>query len=238
MSTQHYYNNASLSGEIVAELGLSHEVYGEKFYGTLLKVKRLSDIHDFIPIMLSERLFEKGLSVGDRVTVRGQFRSYNKVEQGKSRLLLTLFVRDMTDYDTSVNANTIEILGFICKPPVYRVTPFMREICDCLIAVNRAYNKSDYIPCIAWGRNARYVRNLSVGEKVWIEGRIQSREYQKKIGEEVFTRTAYEVSVSKVMTGDIASAKASERPSIESYVDYTSQDIPIDISQMAEDSTY
>ncbi|MBO5851276.1 MAG: single-stranded DNA-binding protein, partial [Clostridia bacterium] len=134
-----------------------------------------------------------------------QFRSYNKQVDGKSKLMLTVFVKEVVDDDVYKNPNNIVLSGYICKPPIYRTTPFNREIADVLVAVNRAYNKSDYIPCIALGRNARFVKNLSVGEKIAISGRIQSREYQKKLSEtEVVTLTAYEVSVSKLMAYDNA----------------------------------
>jgi single-stranded DNA-binding protein len=133
----------------------------------------------------------------------GQFRSYNKIEGGKSRLMLTVFVRELLDDVPNKNPNSILLSGYICKPPVYRTTPFNREIADVLIAVNRAYNKSDYIPCIAWGRNARFVKNLGVGDRIAVSGRIQSREYQKKLSEtEIKTMTAYEVSVSKLAAFD------------------------------------
>jgi len=137
------------------------------------------------------------------VTLFGQFRSYNKLVDGKSKLMLTVFVREILDYDEESNPNAIELIGFICKPTIYRTTPFNREICDMLVAVNRAYNKSDYIPCIAWGRNARFVQYLTVGEQVAVYGRIQSREYQKKISDEqVVTKTAFEVSISRIVVGD------------------------------------
>ncbi|MBR2617216.1 MAG: single-stranded DNA-binding protein, partial [Clostridia bacterium] len=140
---------------------------------------------------------------GDRLSAVGQFRSYNKLVDGKSRLMLTVFVRETVEGDKYKNPNNVVLCGYICKPPVYRTTPFHREIADVLVAVNRAYNKSDYIPCIAWGRNARFVKNLTVGERIAVSGRIQSRDYQKKISEtETRTMTAYEVSVSKLAAYD------------------------------------
>ena len=143
--------------------------------------------------------------MGSELCALGQFRSYNKLEEGRSRLMLTVFVREIADASPAKNPNSIVLSGYICKPPVYRTTPFNREIADLLVAVNRAYNKSDYIPCIAWGRNARFVRNLQVGDKIALSGRIQSREYQKKLSEyEVKTMTAYEVSVSKLAAFDSA----------------------------------
>ncbi len=199
-------NKVYIKGEIVTEAKFSHEVYGEGFYEMDVLVKRLSGQADILPVTISERLIESGnLKVGKELSALGQFRSYNKQIDGKSKLMLTVFVREIVDGESSRNPNNIALTGYICKPPVYRTTPFNREIADVLVAVNRAYNKSDYIPCIAWGRNARFVKNLSVGEKIAISGRIQSREYQKKISEdEIVTLTAYEVSVCKLMAYDNA----------------------------------
>ncbi len=143
------------------------------------------------------------MKVGGTICALGQFRSYNKLEGGKSRLMLTVFIRELFDTEPGKNPNSIVLSGYICKPPVYRTTPFNREIADLLIAVNRSYNKSDYIPAIAWGRNARFVSNLTVGDKVALSGRIQSREYQKKQPDDSFlTMTAYEVSISKLAAFD------------------------------------
>lgn len=197
-------NRVFLCGEITNEPKFSHESFSEAFYEIDLKVKRLSEQYDIIPITISDKLITKDMTQGSKLAISGQFRSYNKVEDGKSKLMLTVFVREIIDYNETMNPNIIEISGFICKEPTYRTTPFKREICDVLIAVNRAYNKSDYIPCIAWGRNARYVRNLEIGKKVNLVGRIQSREYQKKteIGE-ILTKIAYEVSINKISDEEI-----------------------------------
>ena len=197
-------NKVFLSGEIVSKPIFSHEVYGEGFYELNLAVQRLSDHNDIIPITVSERLLTNGdFDEGKKVSVKGQFRSYNKVVDGKSKLILTVFVRETFVSDEGMNPNIIELNGYICKEPVYRTTPFNREICDLLLAVNRAYNKSDYLPCIAWGRNARYIKNSPIGQKVFISGRIQSREYQKKLNEnEVLTKTAYEISINKIIIED------------------------------------
>lgn len=197
-------NKVYVMGEIVSEAAFSHEVYGEGFYEFFVKVMRLSGQADILPVTLSERLIKDGmLCKGKSICAAGQFRSYNKIENGKSRLMLTIFIRELLETEEDKNPNSILLSGYICKPPVYRTTPFNREIADVLIAVNRAYNKSDYIPCIAWGRNARFVKNLSVGEKIAVSGRIQSREYQKKISEtETKVMTAYEVSVSKLAAFD------------------------------------
>ena len=156
-----------------------------------------------MPVTVSERIMTESMGVGSHVCALGQFRSYNKLEDGKSRLMLTVFVRELLDEQQGKNPNSIVLSGYVCKPPVYRTTPFNREIADLLIAVNRSYNKSDYIPAIAWGRNARFVRNLAVGDRVALSGRIQSREYQKKQPDESFlTMTAYEVSISKLAAFD------------------------------------
>lgn len=197
---QMYSNTTILCGEVVEEPKYSHQVFGEGFYESTIRVPRLSDQVDIIPFTVSERLLGDGLiEVGQTVTLSGQLRSYNKLCDGKSKLMLTLFVRDILEYDPDRNTNTIDVVGYICKPPVYRMTPFKREICDILLAVNRAYNKSDYLPCITWGRNARFSKDIPVGSKVAVSGRIQSRNYQKTLPDgEVETRVAYEVSVSRI----------------------------------------
>lgn len=197
-------NKVFLKGEVASKPVFSHEVFGEGFYELNLKVKRLSNNYDIIPITVSERLLgDNSFSEGKTVSIKGQFRSYNKVVDNHSKLLLTVFVRELIELDESMNPNIIELSGFICKEPIYRTTPFKREICDVLLAVNRAYNKSDYLPCIAWGRNARYVKNIKIGQKVSIIGRIQSREYQKKVNEtESLIKTAYEISISKIRIDD------------------------------------
>ena len=197
-------NKVYICGEIVSEATFSHEVYGEGFYEFFVKVMRLSGQADILPVTISERLIKGGeLKVGSMLSAVGQFRSYNKLEGGKSRLMLTVFVRELAHPAGDRNPNSVVLSGYICKPPVYRTTPFNREIADLLLAVNRAYNKSDYIPCIAWGRNARFVQNLKVGDRVALSGRIQSREYTKRLSEtEAVTMTAYEVSISKLAAFD------------------------------------
>lgn len=205
MLTENLTNNneVQLCGTVESELVFSHEVYGEGFYQFTLDVPRLSDISDKINITVSERLLQDmSINIGETVAIIGQFRSYNNYTDSGNRLILTVFARDIQQVpgiEGGKNPNHIFLNGFLCKKPVYRTTPFGREITDILIAVNRAYNKSDYIPCIAWGRNARFSSALEVGENVKIWGRIQSREYQKKIDEEnVITKTAYEISISKM----------------------------------------
>ncbi len=195
-------NEVFLTGTVDSELTYSHEVYGEGFYSFFIKIFRLSNMFDRINVTVSERLIKDlDLYEGCEISVAGQFRSYNNYSQEGNKLILTVFARDISagNSDSEKNPNQIFLNGFLCKPPVYRTTPFGREITDLLLAVNRAYNKSDYIPCIAWGRNARFSSTLNVGDNIKIWGRIQSREYQKKISEtESITKTAYEISVSKM----------------------------------------
>ena len=195
-------NQAAVIGTIEDEFVFNHEIYAEKFYTCTVRVPRLSGTSDDIRVMVSERLIMDGeYNVGDMVEVTGQFRSYNSYENGDNRLVLTVFAKDIMHYEEAdnKNPNTLYLNGFICKEPVYRTTPFGREITDLLLAVNRSYNKSDYIPIIAWGRNARFAKNLNVGDNVKIWGRIQSRTYQKRISEEeTITKTAYEVSTNRI----------------------------------------
>ena len=208
-------NQANVIGTIETGFERSHEIYGETFYQFTLKVSRLSGAFDFLKIIVSERLLSgETFSVGDRVEITGQFRSYNSYDSKTNKLILSVFVKEIihTD-DEQKNPNQIYLNGFICKEPVYRTTPFGREITDLLLAVNRTYNKSDYIPIIAWGRNARYTKSLSVGDNVKIWGRIQSRTYQKRLSDdEVITKTAYEVSINRleVVNSDIEIPSAVE----------------------------
>jgi len=196
-----------LIGKVASEKKVSHEIYGERFYTFNLEVPRLSEISDMIPITISERLItETNLEIGTKVVIEGQFRSYNGYENEKSKLILTVFAKDIKiaeelespegENRKEPNSNEVVLNGYICKKPIYRQTPFGREIADILLAVNRTYNKSDYIPCIAWGRNARFCQNIEVGTCVKIVGRVQSRGYEKKYEDgRVEQRTAYEVSV-------------------------------------------
>ena len=196
-------NQVSITGKIVTGFTFSHQVYGEGFYTMDLLVKRLSDSEDRIPVMVSERLVDVTQDyVGQYVEIHGQFRSYNRHEETRNRLVLSVFAREVEivePEEEEQDPNHIFLDGYVCKKPVYRKTPLGREIADVLLAVNRPYGKSDYIPCICWGRNARYADQFEVGAHVQIWGRIQSREYQKKISEEEYEkRGAYEVSVSKL----------------------------------------
>lgn len=194
-------NKIYLEGKIAGELEFSHEMYGEGFYTFKLEVQRLSDAKDNLTITVSERLITgMDLKVGTDVIVEGQLRSYNKFQDGANRLILSVFARNVEFcIEKSKNPNQIFLDGYICKQPVYRTTPFGREIADMLLAVNRAYNKSDYIPTIAWGRNSRFCQTLKVGDNIKIWGRLQSREYEKKISDtETVKKIAYEVSISKM----------------------------------------
>ena len=196
-------NQVSIVGEIISDFQYSHEVYGEGFYMVEVAVSRLSNFSDYIPLMTSERLIDTSQSyIGQKVYVTGQFRSYNRHEELKNRLVLSVFVREIEfieEETEEMKSNQILLDGYICKDPIYRKTPLGREIADLLVAVNRSYGKSDYIPCICWGRNARFAARFEVGVHVQIWGRIQSREYVKRLNEdEVEKRTAYEVSVSKI----------------------------------------
>ena len=204
MNTNYLENNhLVLVGKIVSDKSYSHEIYGEKFYVFNLEVVRLSSTVDIIPITISERLLTGiELKIGNKVSVEGQFRSYNNYENERNRLILTVFAKEIIEVSEEEKdevTNEVTLVGYVCKKPVYRQTPFGREIADVLLAVNRAYNKSDYIPCIAWGRNARFCQNIEVGTEVKIIGRVQSRTYEKKFEDgTVETRVAYEVSVASM----------------------------------------
>ena len=199
-------NRVSIIGEVVSEFTFSHEVFGEGFYIVNVSVNRLSDMVDIIPLMISERLIDVTKDYrGQKIEVQGQFRSYNRHEGTRNKLVLSIFVRELAVVEEEdipeeqSKSNQIYLDGYVCKPPIYRKTPLGREIADILIAVNRPYGKSDYIPCIAWGRNARFASGIQVGGHLKISGRVQSREYTKKIDEnEVEKRVADEVSVSKI----------------------------------------
>lgn len=206
MNTNYSDNNhLVLIGKVTSEKSYSHEIYGEKFYVFNLEVVRLSSTVDIIPITVSERLLTGfDLDIGKKVKVEGQFRSYNNYEQERNRLILTVFAKEIVEVEDSEEdeeelTNEVVLVGYICKKPIYRQTPFGREIADVLLAVNRAYNKSDYIPSIAWGRNARFCQNMEVGTEVKVSGRVQSRNYEKKHEDgSVENRVAYEVSIASM----------------------------------------
>ena len=201
-------NHLLLVGKVTSEKRFSHEIYGEKFYIFDMEVPRLSDTTDIIPVTASERILTNDLlGIGNKLIVKGQFRSYNSYENEKNKLILTVFAKDIIPEEsleeekekTKKVSNEVTLLGYICKKPIYRQTPFGREIADILLAVNRAYNKSDYIPSIAWGRNARFSQNLPTGTEVKIVGRVQSRNYEKKHEDgTIENKVAYEVSIASL----------------------------------------
>lgn len=204
-------NHLVLMGKVTSEKRFSHEIYGESFYIFDMEVPRLSDTQDIIPVTISERLIPDGsLEIGKKVLIKGQFRSYNSYENERNKLILTVFAKDIffeeeiesqqnEEENKEIVSNEVILTGYICKKPIYRQTPFGREIADLLLAVNRAYNKSDYIPAIAWGRTARFCQNIDVGTEVKVTGRVQSRTYEKKFEDGTSeTRVAYEVSVASL----------------------------------------
>ena len=196
-------NKVYLQGNVETEPTFNHKVKEDEFYGFDLLVPRLSGQNDIIPVIIAKRLVDFfHIGKGCKIAIKGQFRSYNKIEQEKRRLVLSVFVKEVCEWDETANPNIIELNGFVCKPVIYRTTPFAREICDVLLAVNRQFNKSDYIPCIAWGTNAQMVSQMKVPSNLKIIGRIQSREYNKVINEneKPITKTAYEVSISKLVS--------------------------------------
>ena len=204
MENSYFENNkVTVIGEVCSEFTFSHAVYGENFYIFKLCIQRMSENEDIINITASERFFADVKPIeGQLLKIDGQFRSYNNYSETGNRLILTVFAKEiefLNEIPEYCNPNQIYLSGYICKQPIYRTTPFQREITDILLAVNRLYNKSDYIPCIAWGRNAKYAEHFEVGTHLKIWGRIQSRDYQKKLDDDIIvTRTAFEVSVSKM----------------------------------------
>jgi len=206
-------NHLVLVGKVTSDKRFSHETYGEKFYIFDMEVPRLSDTTDIIPVTASERIInDELLTIGNKLVIKGQFRSYNSYINEKSKLVLTVFAKDVLTEselseeeleETKRTSNEVVLVGYICKQPIYRQTPFGREIADVLLAVNRAYNKSDYIPTIAWGRNARFCQNLPIGTEVKIVGRVQSRNYEKKYEDgTVESRVAYEVSIASLQVAN------------------------------------
>ncbi len=195
-------NIVELGGKVVTELEFSHEIYEEKFYRFYVETKRMSDYTDKLPIIISERLVNIGdIKIGEIVHVEGQFRSYNQIIEGKSKLVLSIFAKDieLVQDESILTLNDATFIGFICKKPIYRKTPLGREIADVLLAVNRTYKKSDYIPCILWGRNAKFCEKVEVGTRLKLNGRIQSRNYEKKLEDgTVIPKVAYEVSIAKL----------------------------------------
>ena len=205
-------NYLHLMGTVCQEPVYGHEVFGERFFYATLSVPRLSGAEDLLPITVSERLMDQtSLEMGAILAIKGQLRSYNKVVEGTGRLLITGFVQHILAPDEAVNPNQVQLTGALCKPPSYRTTPFGREIADLMLAVNRAYGKSDYIPCITWGRTARFASHLNVGDKVKILGRFQSRAYQKQLPDgQVLDKMAYEVSVGRLTMAESQAQRREE----------------------------
>ena len=194
-------NVVYLRGELDENMEFSHEIFGEKFFNAKLKINRLSESYDILPLTVSERLLQDiDIKSNNKVNVIGQLRSYNKNIDNRNRLVLTVFVREIKQVeDENKDPNSIFLDGYICKEPIYRKTPLGREITDLLVAINRPYNKSDYIPSIVWGRNAKFAKTLKVGDRIQMWGRVQSREYDKKVENgEAIKKVAYEVSISKI----------------------------------------
>lgn len=195
-------NIVKIGGRVISELEFSHEIYEEKFYRFYIETKRMSEISDKLPVIISERIINiEEIKIGSIIVVEGQFRSYNQIIDGRSKLVLSIFAKEFekTEDEKVLTLNDATFIGYICKKPVYRKTPLGREIADVLLAVNRTYKKSDYIPCILWGRNAKYCEQVEIGDMIKLNGRIQSRSYEKKQEDgTVISKVAYEVSVSRL----------------------------------------
>lgn len=189
-------NRAQLSGKVLAPLQYSHTAYDIDFFSGKLCCRRLSGKEDILPFLVPASMTEL-LHTGE-VLLRGQIRSYNEYSPEGTHLRLKLFVRQCVGQSVG-DCNTVLLEGHICKKPVYRETPFGRQITDLLLAVNRAHGKSDYIPVIVWGKNAQFARELQVGQKIRAEGRFQSRSYEKQLSDGASEqRTAYEISASTI----------------------------------------
>lgn len=219
-------NSIHLRGHVCQPLQFGHELFGEQFFVTTLRVPRLSGAEDFLPVTLSERLLiDEPIAAGSVLCLDGQLRSYNKVVEGSGRLLITAFAQRLLPEEDDENPNRVQLTGALCKAPSYRTTPFGREIADLMLAVNRSYGKSDYIPCITWGRTARYAANLKIGDKVQLVGRFQSRNYQKQLPDgTVLNKVAYEVSVSRL--------SAMKEDSFSDQLQSMSQRIPLQDTNM------
>ncbi len=195
-------NQVVICGKVIGKFEYNHEIYGEKFYMAKVQVERLSGASDTIPVLFSERLIDINQDYSERtIRIAGQFRSWNKRREARNKLILCVFAREIDSQEETEphNTNNAVVEGYLCKTANCRKTPLGREITDMLIAVNRAYGKSDYLPCICWGRNANYAAGLKIGTHIRLSGRIQSREYDKKLDENRIERnTAYEMSVNKM----------------------------------------
>lgn len=198
-------NKVYMIGKVAEKPVFSHEVYSEGFYIFYIEIPRKSGNSDRLPVVVSERLINiNRLDVDRTVVINGQIRSYNQhIDNKHSHLILSVFARDIdiledVEINSDVN-NTVEIVGHICKEPVYRVTPKGREIADLMIGVGRTYGKSDYIPTVVWGRGAKFAGNLKIGDKIFAKGRFQSRKYNKCLDDgSIEERVAYELSVYEI----------------------------------------
>lgn len=188
-------NYAMLRGALAQAPCFSHENRGERFYQFPIEVLRLSGAADTINVIARGELAENlEVSGAGKLCVSGELRSFNNKSGEGPKLIISVFARELW-FDEEEDENIIELTGTICKQPNLRVTPMGREICDLMIAVNRRYGRSDYLPCIAWGERARAAANWDVGSIVELDGRIQSRKYTKNIDGVSVEKTAYEVSV-------------------------------------------
>ena len=193
-------NKVVVKGTVKSEARYSHEVMGEKFYEVLVGAKRASGAENIIPILVSERCWDVNTDYsGKRVTVEGQYRSRRMDIEGRRKLILNVFAKNICmelDDEFEFDYNRIELNGYICKQPVYRTIPSGREVCDVMLAVNRGFGKSDYIPCLFKDDSARYMADKKVGEQFRVTGCIQSRKYPKVQGDVTEICIAYEVLVS------------------------------------------
>lgn len=220
MNNDYNSNYGQLFGKIVSQPVQTHEAYNEKFYEVMLEVKRLSTNCDQIPVSFGERMLKSldDIAEGKEIAVNGEFRSFNKLVDNKSKLILYFFAKNFIDNNEKSSmgiedSNKLFLKGFICKPPVFRETPFGRQICDILLAVNRpVYNRSDYIPCLAWGRNAFFAKQWSVGTSIEVEGRIQSRPYKKATERGEEEHVAYEVSCKSIAVIENAGGEGKHNP--------------------------
>ena len=191
---EHTYNQIIVRGSLTALPRFSHENHGKRFFRFSLEVPRLSGNVDILPVVAEEKILNQmDLSGGEMLTVIGQIRSHNTRQEGVRRLLVFIFAADMIAEDAEP-MNDVMIEGPLCREPVYRRTPLGREICDAMIAVPRAFNRADYLPCILWGRTAQDISRCHTRDRVRITGRLQSRVYTKLTDDGPIERTAYEIS--------------------------------------------
>ncbi len=192
-------NVIMLRGTLGSRPEYSHENHGRRFYRFSLDVPRLSGAVDSLNVIAPQEVMERAELTGGVIQVIGQIRSFNSRSETGRRLIISVYAEDITLCDDEPE-NSVELTGTICKQPVYRRTPLGREICDIMLAVNRSYHRSDYLPVILWGRTAKEIAQQPVGTVLSITGRLQSREYQKVLDSGIEKRVAYEISA---MSADI-----------------------------------